>query len=84
MSIYDGVKLRQMVFHSRKERVKSKRYGDVDAVCLESTTAFSTFGEKEGIIRIWYTADGEKIPVSMELELPVGNVKFELESINGS
>jgi hypothetical protein len=84
MSIYDGVKLRQMVFHSRKERVKSKRYGEVDTVCLESTTAFSTFGEKEGIIRIWYTADGEKIPVSMELELPVGNVKFELESINGS
>jgi len=84
MSIYDGVKLRQMVFHSRKERVKSKRYGEVDTVCLESTTSFSTFGEKEGIIRIWYTADGEKIPVSMELELPVGNVKFELESINGS
>ena len=84
MSIYDGVKLRQMVFHSKKEKLMSKRYGEVDTVCLESTTAFSTFGEKEGIIRIWYTADGEKIPVSMELELPVGNVKFELESINGS
>jgi len=84
MSIYDGVKLRQMVFHSKKERVKSKRYGDVDAVCLESTTSFSTFGEKEGIIRIWYTANKEKIPVLMELELPVGNVKFELEEVKES
>jgi len=84
MSIYDGVKLRQMVFHSKKEKLKSKRYGEVDAVCLESATSFSTFGEKEGIIRIWYTTDGEKTPISMELELPVGNVKFELESIHRS
>jgi len=84
MSVYDGVKLRQMVFHVTKERVKSKRYGEVDAVCLESTTAFSTFGEKEGIIRIWYTANKEKIPVLMELELPVGNVKFELEEVKES
>ena len=84
MSIYDGVKLRQMVFHPKKEKVKSKMFGEVEAVCLESTTSFSTFGEKEGTIRIWYTNHGEKIPISMELELPVGNIRFELESINRS
>lgn len=84
MSIYDGVKLRQMVFHSKKEKLMSKRYGEVEAVCLESTTSFAAFGDKEGVIRIWYTVDGEKTPISMELELPVGNVKFELESINWS
>jgi hypothetical protein len=81
MSIYDGVKLRAMIFHSKQEKVKSKKYGEVDAVRLESTTSFSTFGEKEGIIRIWYTANGERIPLLMELDLPVGNVKFELESV---
>jgi hypothetical protein len=79
MSIFDGVKLRQMIFHSKKERVKSKHFGEVDAVCLESSTSFSTFGEKEGGIRICYTLDGKKTPISMELSLPVGNVRFDLE-----
>jgi hypothetical protein len=70
-----------MVFHSKKEKVNSKMYGEVEAVCLESTTSFSTFGDKEGIIRIWYTNNREKIPILMELDLPVGNVKFELEEV---
>jgi hypothetical protein len=81
MSIFDGVKFRQMVFHSKRSRVKSKILGEVDAVCLESTTAFSSFGEKEGNIRIWYTANGDKIPISLELDLPVGIVKFDLDEI---
>jgi len=81
MSLYDGVKLRQMVFHSKREKVRSKIYGEVEAVCLESKTSFSTFGDKEGIIRIWYMNDREKIPISMELELPVGTVRFELEEV---
>jgi hypothetical protein len=84
MSIFDGVKFRRMVFHSKKSRVKSKILGEVDAVCLESTTAFSSFGEKEGNIRIWYTADGDKIPISLELDLPVGIVKFDLDEIRES
>ena len=81
MSIFDGVKLRQMIFSSRTERVKSKMYGEVDAVCLESSTPFSSFGDKEGRIRIWYTADGKKTPILIELELPIGHIKFELESM---
>jgi hypothetical protein len=81
MSIYDGVKLRQMVFHSKKGRVKSKRDGEVDAVCLESTTSFSAFGDKEGMIRIWYSSDGEKTPISIELDLPVGSVRFDLDAV---
>ncbi len=84
MSIYDGVKVRQMLFHSKMEKVKTKMYGEVEAVCLESTTSFSSFGEKEGIIRIWYVKDREKTPISMELGLPIGDVKFELESIERS
>jgi len=74
MSIYDGVKLRHMVFHSKKERIQTKLYGEIEVVCLESNTSFATFGDKEGMIRIWYTADGERIPVSLELDLPIGNV----------
>jgi hypothetical protein len=78
------VKLRQLIFHSRKEKVKSKIYGEVEAMRLESSTSFSTFGDKEGTIRIWYLTDGQKTPISMELDLPVGKVKFELESVERS
>ena len=81
MSIFDGMKLRRMVFVSRKEKVTSKIYGEVEAVCLESSTSFSSFDDKEGKIRIWYADPGEKIPILIELELPVGNIKFELESV---
>ena len=84
MFIYDGGRLHQMVFHSTKDRVRSKMFGELDTICLESTTSFSTFGDKEGIIRIWFSADGKKTPISMELDLPVGNVKFELEGIEES
>jgi hypothetical protein len=70
-----------MVFHSKKEKVNSKMYGEVEAVCLESTTSFSTFGDKEGIIRIWYMNNRERIPILMELDLPVGNVRFELDEV---
>jgi hypothetical protein len=81
MSIYDGVKLRHMVFHSKKERIRSKMFGEVEAVCLGSTTSFSAFGDREGIIRIWYAADGKKTPLAMELNLPTGDLKFELVDI---
>lgn len=81
MSIYDGVKLRQMVFHSKKESVRSMMFGEVDAICIESTTSFTTFGDKEGIIRIWYAANGKKTPLAMELDLPIGSLRFELEDI---
>jgi hypothetical protein len=81
MSIFDGIRMRQLVFYAKKGKVKSKVYGEVEAVCLESSTSFSTFEDKEGSIRIWYTDNGEKIPISMELDLPIGNIKFELEEI---
>jgi hypothetical protein len=81
MSIFDGVKLRQMVFYSKKGKVKSKIYGEVEAICLESNTSFSSFEDKEGKIRIWYIANGEKTPILIELELPRGHIEFELESI---
>jgi hypothetical protein len=84
MSIYDGVKLRQMVFHSKKEGVRSMMFGEVEAICLESATSFSTFGDKEGIIRIWYAANGKKTPLAMELDLPIGSLKFDLEGIRGN
>ena len=84
MSIYDGVKVRQLLFRSRKEKVQSKMYGEVEAVRLESSTSFASFGDREGTLRIWYLADGEKTPILIELGLPVGKVKFELESVHGS
>lgn len=81
MSIFDGVKCRQMVFQPKRSRIRSKILGEMDAFCLASTTAFSSFGEKEGNIRIWYTVNGNKIPVSLELDLPVGTVTFELDEV---
>jgi len=81
MSIYDGVKLRQMVFHSKKENLSSMIFGETEAICLESSTSFTAFGDKEGIIRIWYAANGKKTPLAMDLELPIGSIRFELEGI---
>jgi len=81
MTIYDGLRLRRLVFHPRQERIKSRIYGEVETVCLETTTSFAFFGDKEGIIRIWYTKDGKKTPVLMELDLPVGDVQFELDEV---
>lgn len=82
VSLFDGMKLHQMIFHSRKEKVKTKLYGEVEAICVESTSSFSTFGDKEGMIRIWFfITNGEKIPISMELDLPIGSVIFELEEV---
>ncbi|MBP1741022.1 MAG: hypothetical protein H6Q48_3315, partial [Deltaproteobacteria bacterium] len=81
ISLYDGIKLRQMVFHSMKERVRSRMYGEVEAVCLKSTTPFSSFGDQEGTISIWYLDERVRIPLLMELGLPVGNVTFELEAV---
>ena len=81
MSIFDGVKIRQMTFCPKKGKAESATFGGVEALCLESITSFSSFDDSEGIIRIWYTADGEKIPILIELELPVGHIKFELESM---
>jgi hypothetical protein len=79
--IFDGVKMRRMVFYVKKGKVKSTKFGEVEAVCLESSTSFSTFHDREGIIRIWYTTDGKKIPILIELDLPIGDVTFELESM---
>jgi hypothetical protein len=81
ISIYDGIKFRTMVFHHKREQVESKLLGKVDSTVLESNTPFSTFGDKDGTIRIWYTRDDRKIPIAIELELPVGTIKFNLESI---
>ena len=83
-SIFDGVKMRPMSFCSKKGKVKSKMFGEVEAVVLESSTCFSTFDDREGTIRIWYTTDGRKIPILIELDLPVGDVRIELESMEGS
>ncbi len=81
MSIFDGVKFRQMVFQANRAKVLSPLFGELEAICLESKTAFSSFGEKEGTLRIWYTANREKLPIILELDLPIGSVKFELEEI---
>lgn len=60
MTIYDGVKLRQMVFQPKQEKVTSKIFGEVEAVRLEVITSFASFEDREGVIRIWYTNDGKK------------------------
>jgi hypothetical protein len=56
----------------------------LEAVRLDSKTFFSTFGDQEGVIHLWYTADGKKTPILIETDLPVGMIRFELESIDGN
>ncbi len=80
MSIYDGIKLREVTFNARGESIETEWYGPVDVICLESKVPFSSLGEREGIIRIWFTRDRRKVPVRIGLDLPIGTVRFELES----
>jgi hypothetical protein len=82
MSIYDGVKLKDVTFDAASEEITTTLYGKVKAICLKSEMPFSTLGDKEGVIKIWYTDDTRRFPVNISLELPtVGKVEFELERV---
>ncbi|NIS60768.1 MAG: DUF3108 domain-containing protein [Proteobacteria bacterium] len=82
MSIYDGIKLRGVTFSARGESIETEWCGLVEVICLESKVPFSSLGEREGIIKIWFTRDERKVPVRIGLELPIGTVTFELESFD--
>jgi hypothetical protein len=82
MRIYDGIKLKEATFLVAKGEIHTPLYGMVKAISLESKVPFSSLGDKEGVIRIWYTDDERRFPVGMHLKLPsVGNVEFELEKV---
>jgi hypothetical protein len=82
MTIYDGTKLREVTFAASSTEIPTPLYGEVKAVCLESEVPFSSLGDREGAIKIWYTDDERRIPVNITLELPsLGSVEFELERV---
>jgi hypothetical protein len=82
MRIYDGIKLREVTFDATSGELSTPLYGEVKAVCLESEVPFSSLGDKEGAIKIWYTDDERRFPVNITLELPsLGSVEFELERV---
>jgi hypothetical protein len=82
MRIYDGIKLREVTFAATPGEITTPLYGAVKAVLLESKVPFNSFGDKEGVIKIWYTNDAQRLPVQISLELPVvGDVDFELENV---
>lgn len=82
MRIYDGIKVREVTFTATCGEIPTLLYGAVEAVCLKSEVPFSSLGDKEGAIKIWYTADERRFPVNITLELPsVGDVEFELERV---
>ena len=82
MNIYDGIKLREVTFDATSGELSTPLYGEVKAVCLESEVPFSSLGDKEGAIKIWYTDDERRFPVNITLELPsLGSVEFELERV---
>lgn len=83
LSVYDGIKVKDIILNSKKETLKFNDENEVNTVCIESKTSFSSFGEKEGVIRVWYTDDQKKIPILIELILPIGKVRFELEEAMG-
>ncbi|HEQ78984.1 MAG TPA: DUF3108 domain-containing protein [Euryarchaeota archaeon] len=82
MRIYDGIKLREVTFAATSEEIPTPLYGEVQTICLESEVPFSSLGDKEGAIKIWYTDDERRFPVNITLELPsLGSVEFELERV---
>lgn len=80
MSIYDGIRLREVTFTARGESIETSWCGPVDVICLESKVPFPSLGDREGIIKIWFTRDRRRVPARIGLELPIGTVHFELES----
>ena len=80
MSIYDGIRLREVTFMARGESIETSLCGRVEVICLESKVPFSSLGGREGIIKIWFTRDRRKVPARIGLELPIGTVHFDLES----
>lgn len=82
MRIYDGMRVREAIFIASRVEISTPLYGDVRTVCLESTVPFFSLGGKEGVIKIWYTDDERRFPVSIFLEIPVvGNVEFQLDKV---
>jgi hypothetical protein len=82
MKIYDGIKLKEVTFCAGCSEITTSLYGVVKAISLESKVPFSSLGDREGVIKIWYTDDERRFPVAMSLKLPsVGNVEFELERV---
>jgi len=82
MRIYDGIKLKEVTFFAAKGEIDTHLYGAVKVISLESKVPFSSLGDKEGVIKMWYTDDERRFPVAMHLKLPsVGNVDFELEKV---
>jgi hypothetical protein len=82
MKIYDGIKLKEVTFYAACGQLSIPLYGSVKAMCLESKVPFSSLGDREGVIKIWYTDDERRFPVAMSLKLPsVGNVEFELTKV---
>jgi hypothetical protein len=82
MRIYDGIKLKEVTFGVAKGEIDTHLYGTVKAISLESKIPFNSLGDKEGVIKIWYTDDERSFPIAMYLKLPsVGNVEFELEKV---
>jgi hypothetical protein len=82
MRIYDGIKLREVTFAATSGEIPTPLYGEVKTICLESEVPFSSLGDKEGAIKIWYTDDERRFPVNITLELPsLGSVAFELERV---
>jgi len=82
MKIYDGIKLKEVTFYTAKAEIDTPLYGTVMAISLESKVAFSSLGDREGTIKIWYTDDERRFPIAMHLKLPsVGNVEFELVKV---
>ena len=82
MRIYDGTKVREVTFIATLGEIATPLYGEVRTVCVESTVPFSSLGNKEGVIKIWYTDDESRFPVDICLELPtVGSVEFQLERV---
>ena len=82
MRIYDGIKVREVTFTATCGAISTPLYGVVQAVCLKSEVPFSSLGDREGAIKIWYTDDERRFPVTITLDLPsVGTVKFVLERV---
>jgi hypothetical protein len=82
MRIYNGYEVTEVTFYATYEEIQTPLYGKVKTICLASNFPFSSTDNQNGALKIWYTDDERRFPVTISLEFPtLGIVEFELERV---
>ena len=66
-----------------KDKIRTN-FGKLECLLFAPAIKETSIFKKESDLRIWFTNDGNFIPVRMKIELEVGSVSFELTGFTGT